>query len=165
MPYEFNEEVMTHTIQDDGGIYVVRLPNYPEGYDLPHPATDHSAGMDVRAGIEEPCPIPPSSRRLIPTGLKMQLPKSTYMVVCPRSGLAYKHGVTVLNSPGLIDSDYRGEVSVLLFNSSQETYTVEPAERIAQLVLHPVVRPTMKEVDMLDDTHRGEGGFGHTGRV
>lgn len=130
---------------------------------LPQYATDHSAGMDLRANLEAPIILAPGQRALIPTGLFLELPEGTEAQVRPRSGLAFKHGVTVLNSPGTIDADYRGEVGVLLINHGQEPFTVNDGERVAQLVVARYVRVSFEEVPDLRATERGAGGFGHTG--
>ncbi len=130
---------------------------------LPEYATAQSAGMDLRANISESIILQPLERRLIPTGLYIALPKGCEAQVRPRSGLALKHGITVLNSPGTIDSDYRGEVMVLLVNLSQEAFTVNDGERIAQMVVARHEQAELVSVDTLDDTERGAGGYGHTG--
>ena len=131
-------------------------------FPLPAYATQGSAGVDLRAS--EPCVIPPGGRALVPTGLRIALPEGYEAQVRPRSGLALKHGVTLLNSPGTIDSDYRGEVGVILINLGQEPFTVQPGDRIAQMVFAPVTRGVWDEVDVLDETERGAGGFGSTGQ-
>ena len=130
---------------------------------LPAYATPLSAGMDLRAFLAEPLTLAPGARRLIPTGLYIALPPGYEAQVRPRSGLALKRGLTVLNAPGTIDADYRGEVGVLLINLSQEQQTISDGERVAQLVIAPVVQATWQEVSDLDETTRGTGGFGHTG--
>lgn len=132
--------------------------------ELPSFATEHSAGMDLRANLDESITLQPGERRLIPTGLNMALPSGYEAQVRPRSGLAYKHGITVLNSPGTIDADYRGDVGVILINHGQAPFEIAPGERIAQLVVAQYARFEWDEVDSLDETERGEGGFGHTGR-
>ncbi len=131
---------------------------------LPEYATIQSAGMDLKAAIDEPVVLSPLQRAMIPTGLYIALPEGTEAQVRPRSGLAAKHGVTVLNSPGTIDADYRGEIRVILVNLSDQPFTVSPGERIAQLVIARYERAEWDEVDVLDETVRGEGGFGSTGR-
>lgn len=133
--------------------------------DVPLPAyqTTGSAGLDVCADIDAPVVIPPGERRLVPTGFAMALPPGHEAQVRPRSGLALKHGVTVLNSPGTIDEDYRGEVAVVLVNLGQVPFTVERGMRIAQLVVAPVTHVAPVLVDELDDTQRGSGGYGSTG--
>mgnify|MGYP002574786918 FL=1 len=130
---------------------------------LPAYATPESAGMDLRANITEPIVLHPLERRIIPTGLYIALPPGYEAQVRPRSGLAFKHGITVLNSPGTIDSDYRGELGVLLVNLSNEDFTVEAGERIAQMVIARHEQGKFVEVEELDDTERGAGGYGHTG--
>ena len=130
---------------------------------LPAYATPESAGMDLRANITEPIVLHPLERRIIPTGLYIAQPPGYEAQVRPRSGLAFKHGITVLNSPGTIDSDYRGELGVLLVNLSNEDFTVEAGERIAQMVIARHEQGEFVEVEELDDTERGAGGYGHTG--
>ncbi len=133
--------------------------------DLPLPAqmTQGSAGMDLCAAVDEPVQLEPGERRLIPTGLRLAIPPGYEGQVRPRSGLAIKHGITLLNAPGTIDSDYRGEVQVILANLGAEAFTVQRGERIAQLVIAPVVRAELTPTDALSETERGAGGFGHTG--
>ena len=130
---------------------------------LPEYETDQSAGMDLRADLEETVVLDPGGRTLIPTGLYIEIPAGYEAQVRPRSGLALKRGLTVLNAPGTIDADYRGEVGVILVNLSLEVQSVEPGERIAQLLFAPVTRGQLVEVDVLSDTERGRGGFGSTG--
>lgn len=130
---------------------------------LPAYATPESAGMDLRANVAEPVVLRPLERRIIPTGLYMALPPGYEAQVRPRSGLAFKYGVTVLNSPGTIDSDYRGELGVLLVNLSNEDFTIQAGERIAQMVIARHEQGEFVEVEELDDTERGAGGYGHTG--
>lgn len=130
---------------------------------LPAYATAQSAGMDLRANIPESITLQPLERRLIPTGLHIALPEGYEAQVRPRSGLALKHGITVLNSPGTIDSDYRGELMVLLINLSQDPFTVNDGERIAQLVIARHEQAVLTAVEVLDETERGTGGYGHTG--
>ena len=130
---------------------------------LPAYATPESAGMDLRANVAEPVVLRPLERRIIPTGLYTALPPGYEAQVRPRSGLAFKHGVTVLNSPGTIDSDYRGELGVLLVNLSNEDFTIQAGERIAQMVIARHEQGEFVEVEELDDTERGAGGYGHTG--
>lgn len=131
---------------------------------VPAYATAQSAGMDLKADIAEPVVLAPLQRAMIPTGLSIALPDGSEAQVRPRSGLAAKYGVTVLNSPGTIDADYRGEIKVILVNLSDRPFTVSPGERIAQLVIAKYERVVWDEVDVLDETDRGEGGFGSTGR-
>jgi dUTP pyrophosphatase len=130
---------------------------------LPSYATAHSAGMDLRANLDAPVVLAPGQRALIPTGLYLELPEGTEAQVRPRSGLAFKHGVTVLNSPGTIDADYRGEVGVLLINHGQEPFEVQDGERVAQLIVACYLQVTFTESADLRATERGAGGFGHTG--
>ena len=130
---------------------------------LPQYATPQSAGMDLRANLDEPVTLQPLERRLIPTGLYIALPEGYEAQVRPRSGLALKRGITVLNAPGTIDADYRGEVGVLLVNLSQEPFVVNDGERIAQMVIARHEQGEFVEVDALDETERGAGGYGHTG--
>ena len=135
-------------------------------HDLPSYGTPDSAGMDLRAKLDKAITLQPGQRALVPTGLHMALPAGCEAQVRPRSGLAYKHGVTVLNSPGTIDADYRGDVGVILINHGQAPFVVEDGERIAQLVIARYERVTWQVHDALSDlpeTERGEGGFGHTG--
>ena len=130
---------------------------------LPEYATPQSAGMDIRANLDEPITLNPLERKLIPTGLYMALPAGYEAQVRPRSGLAIKKGITVLNTPGTVDADYRGEVCVVLINLSNEPFVVNDGERIAQMVIAKHEQPELVEVDVLDETERGAGGFGHTG--
>ncbi len=130
---------------------------------LPQYATALSAGMDLRANLDGPVTLKPMERRLIPTGLYIALPEGYEAQVRPRSGLALKHGITLLNAPGTIDADYRGEIGVILANLSQEEFVVEDGERIAQLVIARYERVHWLPVDVLEETERGAGGFGHTG--
>lgn len=130
---------------------------------LPAYATELSAGMDLRANLSESVTLAPLQRCLIPTGLYIALPEGYEAQVRPRSGLALKKGVTVLNSPGTIDADYRGEICVILINLSAEPFVIEDGERIAQMVIARHEQATWREVEALDETERGAGGFGHTG--
>jgi dUTP pyrophosphatase len=130
---------------------------------LPQYATEQSAGMDLRANLDEPVTLKPLERRLIPTGLHIALPAGFEAQVRPRSGLALKKGITVLNTPGTIDADYRGEIGVVLINLSQEDFIVNDGERIAQMVIARHEKADFIEVEVLDETERGEGGYGHTG--
>lgn len=144
----------------------VALLRLPHAQDLPLPAyqSDDAAGLDLLAAVEEPLTLPPLGRALVPTGLAMALPSGYEAQVRPRSGLAAKHGVTVLNSPGTVDADYRGEVKVILVNLSDTPFTIGRGERIAQMVIAPVSRARLVETETLDATTRGAGGFGSTGR-
>lgn len=130
---------------------------------LPEYATTQSAGMDLRANIDESIVLHPMERRLVPTGLFMALPVGYEAQIRPRSGLALKHGITVLNTPGTIDADYRGEIMVLLINFSQNDFVINDGERIAQMVIAKHENAEFIDVETLDDTERGTGGYGHTG--
>lgn len=130
---------------------------------MPAYATAQSAGMDIRANIEETFTLKPLQRKLVPTGLYIALPDGYEAQIRPRSGLALKHGITVLNTPGTIDADYRGEIGIVLVNLSDTDFTVNPGERIAQMVVAKYEQVTLEEVQQLDDTERGAGGYGHTG--
>ena len=141
----------------------IRIVN-KSGHPLPTHATAGSAGLDLRAALEEPVTLEPLDRALIPTGLYFAIPAGYEVQIRPRSGLAMKHGITVLNTPGTIDSDYRGEIRVALINLSREPFTIEPGERICQMALARYEQVEWVETEQLDDTDRGEGGFGHTGR-
>lgn len=134
---------------------------------LPSYASAHAAGMDLRADLSEPIVLHPFERKLVPTGLFIELPEDCEAQVRPRSGLALKHGITVLNSPGTIDADYRGEIGVILINLSQEPFEIQPGERIAQMVIAQFRQVELKEVNALEElsgTERGAGGFGHSGK-
>lgn len=146
-------------------IQLTTLPHF-QGLALPAYETALSAGMDLRAAVSEAAPITlaPGERGLIPTGLTMALPAGYEAQVRPRSGLALKHGITCLNTPGTIDADYRGEVKVILINLGQESFTIRRGERIAQMVIAPVTQAAWDVVDALSETARGAGGFGSTGR-
>ncbi len=133
-------------------------------WDAPSYATEGSAGVDLKANIDDPITLAPLQRVVVPTGLRIALPKGTEAQVRPRSGLAAKHGITVLNTPGTIDADYRGEVGVILINLSDKDFVINPGERIAQMVLARYERFEWEEVEQLDSTSRGEGGLGSTGR-
>jgi dUTP pyrophosphatase len=143
----------------------VLLQRLPHGADLPLPAyeTAGAAGLDLRAAIAGSVTLAPGERVLVPSGLAMQLPEGFEGQIRPRSGLALRHGVTVLNAPGTVDSDYRGEVSVVLINHGSESFTVTRGDRIAQLVIAPVSHARLSEVATLGDTARGAGGYGSTG--
>jgi dUTP pyrophosphatase len=143
----------------------VRIQRLPHAADLPLPsyATSGSAGADLRAAVEADTVLEPGAHALIPTGLKIALPAGHEAQVRPRSGLAAKHALTVVNAPGTVDADYRGEIHVILMNLGSAPFTVERGMRIAQIVVAPVVQASFQEVDRLDDTARGAGGFGSTG--
>ncbi|UAB78174.1 dUTP diphosphatase [Erythrobacter sp. SCSIO 43205] len=141
----------------------IKVKRLPTGVDLPLPAyaTDGAAGMDVVAS--EDMSIAPGDRKAVPTGLSVAIPEGYEIQVRPRSGLAFKHGVTVPNTPGTIDSDYRGELKVLMINHGTHEFKIERGDRVAQLIVAPVTQGVWEEVDELDDTTRGDGGFGSTG--
>lgn len=141
----------------------IRIVNKSK-HELPQYATPLSAGLDLRANIDSPIVLGPMERCLVPTGLFMALPAGYEAQVRPRSGLALKKGVTVLNSPGTIDADYRGEVCIILVNLSAEPFTIEDGERVAQMVIARHEQAEWEVTDVLDETERGEGGFGHSGR-
>jgi dUTP pyrophosphatase len=143
-------------------IRVRRLP-HAEGLNLPSYATAGAAGMDLLAAVREPVTVGPGERTLIPTGLTIALPPGYELQVRPRSGLALRHGITLPNTPGTIDEDYRGEIGVIILNTGTEAFVVERGARIAQAVLAPVSRAEWQEVDTLDATARNAGGFGSTG--
>ena len=130
---------------------------------LPQYATEQSAGLDLRANLDSPVELKPLERKLIPTGLYMALPKGYEAQVRPRSGLAIKKGISVLNSPGTIDADYRGEICVILINLSDQPFLINDGERIAQMVIARYEQAEWEQVDVLDETERGAGGFGHSG--
>ena len=150
-PSNNNVEVALHALEHAVGL---NLPTY---------ATDQSAGMDLTAALKEAIELGPGERALVPTGLSIALPAGFEAQIRPRSGLAIKHGVTVLNSPGTIDADYRGEIKVILINHGKEAFTIERGMRIAQMVIERFEHITWKVVESLDDTERGDGGFGSTG--
>ncbi|MCI2082766.1 MAG: dUTP diphosphatase [Bacteroidales bacterium] len=133
------------------------------GNPLPGYATKQSAGMDLRASLSEPVTIGPMERAMVPTGISIELPDGYEAQVRPRSGLAAKHGISIVNAPGTIDSDYRGEIKVLLVNLSKEQFTIENGERIAQMVISKYEKADLEEVPELDGSERGDGGFGSTG--
>jgi dUTP pyrophosphatase len=142
----------------------VQILPHGVGLELPAYATEHAAGMDLRAAVEEPLVLEPGARALVPTGLAVALPVGYEAQIRPRSGLALKHGLTCLNSPGTIDADYRGEVKVLLINLGQEAFTIRRGERIAQMVVAAHAAAVWMPTETLPATARGEGGFGHTGK-
>jgi dUTP pyrophosphatase len=143
-------------------ITISRLP-HAEGLSLPSYGTAEAAGMDLEAAVEAPLTLAPGTRALVPTGLSIALPSGYEAQIRPRSGLAAKHGVTVLNSPGTIDADYRGEIKAILINHGQEPFVIERGMRIAQMVVAPYSRVEWQAVQTLDETARGAGGFGSTG--
>ena len=141
-------------------INIVNRSQHP----LPNYATISSAGMDLRANLDNPVVLKPLERALIPTGIYIQLPNGYEAQIRPRSGLAIKHGISIVNAPGTIDADYRGEIKVILVNLSNENFTINDGERICQMVIAQHARVEWAEVEELDETERGEGGFGHTGK-
>lgn len=140
-------------------VKIINQSNHP----LPAYQTEHAAGMDVYAALEADIVLQPLERALVPTGFYIELPAGYEAQIRPRSGLAYKHGITVLNSPGTIDADYRGEVKVLLVNLSNDPFTIRNGERIAQMVVAPHAQVQWQEADLLSETRRGAGGYGSTG--
>ncbi len=150
------------SVPDPLHIEIIREPGTE---DLPLPAyeTEHAAGMDLRAAVTDPICIPAGGRALIPTGLRIAVPPGHEAQIRPRSGLALKNGITLPNTPGTIDADYRGEVRVILLNLGEEPFTIHRGDRIAQLVVAPVARVQWVPAGRLSDTRRGDGGFGHTG--
>lgn len=141
----------------------VRIVNKSK-HPLPKYETSASAGMDLRANLDQPVELLPLERTLLPTGLFMELPVGYEAQVRPRSGLAAKHGISVLNTPGTIDADYRGEIKVILVNLSNTPFTIEDGDRIAQMIISAHVQAQLEEVEVLSETERGAGGFGHTGK-
>jgi len=144
-------------------VQIQKLP-HGEGLELPFYATEQAAGADLRAAVDEDVILQPGEHKLIKTGFAMALAEGFEAQIRPRSGLAYKHGITVLNSPGTIDADYRGEVGVILINHGKDPFVITRGERIAQMIVAPFVQATFTEVNELSDTVRGEGGFGSSGR-
>lgn len=149
-------------VKEEVTVQVKTLPHF-EGLSLPRYGTEGASGVDLLAACLAPVALQPGDRALIPTGLIISLPKETEAQIRPRSGLAIKHGVTLLNTPGTIDSDYRGEIQVIMINHGKEVFTITRGMRIAQMVFSRVVKAGLKIVDNLDGTCRGAGGFGHTG--
>lgn len=147
-------------------MYPIQLKRLPGNEDVPLPRrmSEWAAGFDLHAAVAEPLTLSPGERALVPAGFAMAMPAELEAQIRPRSGLAFKHGITCLNSPGTIDADYRGEVKVLLINLGQQPFTIERGERIAQMVFQRVPQVTIEETDELPDTVRGAGGFGHTGK-
>ena len=141
-------------------VKIVNQSNHP----LPAYATAMSAGMDLRANLSEPITLKPLQRTLVPTGLFIELPEGYEAQIRPRSGLAIKHGISLVNTPGTIDADYRGEIKVILINLSDEDFTINDGERICQMVVAPYTRVSWQQTDSREDSQRGAGGFGHTGK-
>lgn len=155
--------------RDDKGknLSAVRIRRMRDGYEdipLPQYATDHAAGADIRAAVDDPLTVQPGAIVAIPTNLVIELPPHLEAQIRPRSGLALHHGITLPNSPGTIDADYRGEIKIILMNAGTEPFTVSRGDRIAQIVLSPVVHAHWEESTELSETRRGEGGFGHSGK-
>ena len=144
----------------------VAVTREPGCEDLPLPSyeTEHAAGMDLRAAVNEPLALQPGERVLVPTGLRIALPPGYEAQIRPRSGLALKHGISMVNTPGTIDADYRGEIRIILINHGDEAFTINRGDRIAQMVVAPYVRVAWDPAETLDATSRGDGGFGHTGQ-
>lgn len=143
----------------------IQFKKLPHAEDLPLPSyeSEYAAGMDIRAALEKPITLQPGERQLIPSGLKMAMPQGYEAQMRPRSGLAYRNGITMLNTPGTIDADYRGELKMLAVNLGDEPFTINHGDRIAQMVIAPVIQANVNEVNNLSDTERGAGGFGSTG--
>lgn len=143
----------------------IEFKKLPHAGDLPLPSyeSEYAAGMDIRAALQEPIELMPGKRKLVPTGLKMALPRGYEAQIRPRSGLAYRNGVTMLNTPGTIDADYRGEVKVLAVNLGDEPFVIRHGDRLAQMIIAPVIQAEVHEVATLSETERGDGGFGSTG--
>jgi dUTP pyrophosphatase len=147
------------------GNIIVRIKKLrPNAASLPAYMTPNAAGMDLYADLDEDIVLQPGARSLLPTGIALALPHGYEAQIRPRSGLALRHGITLVNSPGTIDQDYRGEIGIIMVNHGREPFTVRNGERIAQMVFAPIARAELQVVDDLDETERGEGGFGHTGR-
>jgi dUTP pyrophosphatase len=141
---------------------IIRIINNSKN-SLPAYETAHAAGMDLRADVEDTVQLKPFERKLIPTGLHIELPEGFEAQIRPRSGLAFKHGISIVNSPGTIDADYRGEIKVLLINLSNETFEINAGDRIAQMIVARHEKVSWQEVEVLNETSRGAGGYGHTG--
>lgn len=143
----------------------IQFKKLPHAEDLPLPSyeSEFAAGMDIRAALEKPITLQPGERQLIPSGLKMAMPQGYEAQMRPRSGLAYRNGITMLNTPGTIDADYRGELKMLTINLGDEKFTINHGDRIAQMVIAPVIQAEVDEVEILSETERGDGGFGSTG--
>lgn len=143
----------------------IQFKKLPHARDLPLPSyeSEYAAGMDLRAALEEPISLNPNERTLVPTGLKMAMPKGYEAQIRPRSGLAYRNGITMLNTPGTIDADYRGELKVLAVNLGEKNFVINHGDRIAQMIIAPVTQAKIHQVENLSETERGEDGFGSTG--
>tara|TARA_B100000427_G_C15405013_1_gene549392 strand:- start:542 stop:997 length:456 start_codon:yes stop_codon:yes gene_type:complete len=143
-------------------VLIKKLSNLKD-FDIPAYQSDEAAGVDLSASIEQPVKILPWEREIIPCGISLSMPRGLEAQIRPRSGLAFKHGITILNTPGTIDSDYRGEIKIVLINLSKKEFLIQPKDRIAQMIFSEVTQVTFKEVDDLDSTNRGIDGFGSTG--
>ena len=143
-------------------VLIKKLSNLKD-FDIPAYQSDEAAGVDLSASIEQPVKILPWEREIIPCGISLSMPRGLEAQIRPRSGLAFKHGITILNTPGTIDSDYRGEIKIVLINLSKKEFLIQPKDRIAQMIFSEVAQVTFKEVDDLDSTNRGIDGFGSTG--
>ncbi|HEO70574.1 MAG TPA: dUTP diphosphatase [Candidatus Hydrogenedentes bacterium] len=143
-------------------VTIARVPG-TEDIPLPTYETEHAAGMDLRAALDEPLTLEPGMRALVPTGIRIALPPGAEAQIRPRSGLAMHHGISMVNAPGTIDADYRGEIRVILINLGREPFAIQRGDRIAQLIVAPILRAQWQLVESLEPTPRGEGGFGHTG--
>jgi dUTP pyrophosphatase len=145
----------------------IKIMRFKDSEDIPLPAyeSEGSSGMDIRAAVKEPVPLMPGDIRLIPTGLAVSVPPGYEAQIRPRSGLAFRYGIGMVNSPGTIDSDYRGEIGIVMINWGSESFIVKRGDRIAQMIISRVYRADFEEVDDLDATTRGKGGFGHTGII
>jgi len=143
-------------------VLIKKLSNLKD-FDIPAYQSDEAAGVDLSASIEQPVKILPWEREIIPCGISLSMPRGLEAQIRPRSGLAFKHGITILNTPGTIDSDYRGEIKIVLINLSKKEFLIQPKDRIAQMIFSEVAQVTFKEVDDLDSTNRGTDGFGSTG--
>ncbi len=143
-------------------VHIVREPGC-EDLPLPEYASEHASGVDLRAAVEEPLELAAGARALVPTGIRIAIPPGVEALVRPRSGLAIRHGISMVNTPGTIDADYRGEIKVIMINLGQAPYTIARGDKIAQMVFAPVLRAAWCPVEVLPETVRGDGGFGHTG--
>jgi len=151
-------------MQNEVSIKFKRLSNVYDNIPLPSYATEGSSGMDVRAALNDPLLLKPKEMELIPTNISVEIPVGFELQVRPRSGLAAKHGIGILNSPGTIDSDYRGEIKIIIINFGKDDFIIQPGDRIAQLVVSKIYRANMEEVEELKTSNRADGGFGHTGK-
>lgn len=152
-------------MQNEVSIKFKRLSNVFDNIPLPSYATEGSSGMDIRAALNDPLLLKPKEMELIPTNISVEIPVGFELQVRPRSGLAAKHGIGILNSPGTIDSDYRGEIKIIIMNFGKDDFIIQPGDRIAQLVVSKIYRANMEEVEELKMSNRADGGFGHTGKL